>query len=135
MANRMVPGSLRNGRIAAVGLSLLGTAVVISGVRAQGRKAAPPAAPAAQAQKAQFGDTVVTAEQIDYDTQNRQFIFSTRVDLVSKNTHMTARKMTVQLNAENAMQWVKCEGNVSIDKKDPEDGSTMTARGQTLDYH
>jgi len=126
--------------MAAAGLSLLAAAALVSRAGAQDRK---PAAPKSQTQKpaeptkgvkAQVGDTVITAGEIDYNTEKRQYIFTVDVDLVSKTTHMTSDRMTVQLDDQNQMQWAKCDGNVTIDKKDP-DGTMMTGRGRTMEYY
>lgn len=119
--------------------AMLGSApVVLTASRAAAQaKPAKPAAKDAAPQKLQLGDTVITADQLDYDLEKKQYIFSgkDRVELVSKDSKMTSRKMTVLMTAENKLDWAKCEGDVQIEKKDPDDGSLMTAVGKQLDYY
>jgi lipopolysaccharide transport protein LptA len=90
-----------------------------------------------QPQKLQLGDTVITADQLDYDLEKKQYLFTgkDRVVLVSKDSKMTSRKMTVLMTPENQLSWAKCEGDVEVEKKNPDDGSIMTAVGKTLDYY
>jgi lipopolysaccharide transport protein LptA len=97
---------------------------------------APPPRAAAQTadpQQQKIGETVVTAENIDYDLGKRQVIASGNVVLVSDASRMTADKMTVQMTPARDLDWAKCEGKVFIEKK-VEDGTTRTATGDTLDY-
>jgi lipopolysaccharide transport protein LptA len=99
--------------------------------------AKPEASDGSEPQKLQLGDTVITADQLDYDLEKKQYLFTgkEKVELVSKESRMTARKMTVLMNAENQLAWAKCEGDVYVEKKDPENGSLMTAVGKQLDYY
>lgn len=110
----------------------------VAGVRAVDAQAKAPAKSAAQAepQKVQLGDTVITADQLDYDLEKKLYIFSGKetVELVSGNSRMTARKMLVQMTADNELSTAKCEGGVRIEKKDPEAGTVMTATARELDY-
>ena len=129
--------------------ALLGSAplvLIASRANAQAKTVAKPAAKAApkpdtkadsEPQKLQLGDTVITADQLDYDLEKKQYVFTgkDRVELVSKDSRMTSRKMTVLMTAENKLSWAKCEGDVQIEKKDPEAGSLMTAVGKQLDYY
>jgi lipopolysaccharide transport protein LptA len=123
--------------------ALLGSPPVVliaSRASAQAKPAKPAAKPEAKdaaPQKLQLGDTVITADQLDYDLEKKQYIFSgkDRVELVSKDSKMTSRKMTVLMTAENKLDWAKCEGDVQIEKKNPDDGSLMTAVGKQLDYY
>lgn len=108
------------------------------------RSATAQAKPAAQAksagaadpQKVQLGDTVITADQLDYDLEKKQYIFTGKdmVELVSGNSRMTARKMYVQMTPDNELATAKCEGEVRIEKRDPEVGTKMTASARQLDY-
>ncbi|MFN3650233.1 MAG: LptA/OstA family protein [Armatimonadota bacterium] len=101
-----------------------------------GAGAQPPAqAQPAQPQAVQLGDTIVKSDTIDYDLDKRQYLLTGKVDLVSRNSHMTADEMTVQMTDKNELEWAKCVGNVFVEKKDPEDGSFMKGWGKTLDYH
>ena len=113
-------------RYAALALTLSVTAGLglASGGRAQ----------AQEQQQQKFGETVVTADNIDYDLGKKQVIASGNVDLVSGNSRITAEKMTVQMAANKGLDWARCEGKVVVEKKNPADNSTMTARGQSLDY-
>lgn len=97
----------------------------------------PEAKPGTEPQKLQLGDTVITADQLDYDLEKKQYLFTgkDRVELVSKDSRMTARKMTVLMTPDNQLSWAKCEGEVQVEKKDPENGSVMTAVGKQLDYY
>ena len=82
----------------------------------------------------QIGDMVVKAEETEFDFQKNVIVFTGKVDLVSKSSHMTADKMTVNLTPKKELLSAQCVGNVFIEKKNPEGGSSMTARGRTLDY-
>lgn len=120
----------------AVSVALIGAATG-SGLRAalaQAKPAKPPAKP--ETQKVQLGDTVITADQLDYDLEKKLYIFSGKetVELISGNSRMTARKMYVQMTADNELSTAKCEGGVRIEKKDPEAGTVMTASAHELDY-
>lgn len=129
--------------------ALIGTVPAVltaSRASAQANSAAKPAtkpAPKSEAkggnepQKLQLGDTVITADQLDYDLEKKQYVFTgkDKVELVSKDSRMTARKMTVLMTPENQLSWAKCEGDVWVEKKDPDSGSVMTAVGKQLDYY
>jgi len=109
-----------------VGLAATATLLIAGPLpRAAGQTADP--------QQQKIGETVVTAENIDYDLGKRQVIASGNVVLVSDASRMTADKMTVQMTPARDLDWAKCEGKVFIEKK-VEDGTTRTATGQTLDY-
>jgi lipopolysaccharide transport protein LptA len=90
----------------------------------------------ADAQKVQLGDTVITADQLDYDLEKKQYIFTGKelVELISGNSRMTARKMWVQMTPDNELSTARCEGEVRIEKKDPEAGTMMTASAKLLEY-
>lgn len=115
-------------------LSLLGAALVL--VSAAGLAPARPSAAQTEdgQQKQKFGETVITADNIDYDLGKKQVIADGHVELVSGNSRMTSEKMTVQMTQGRELDWAKCEGKVFVEKKNPEDGTGMEARGQTLDY-
>lgn len=121
-------------RLAALALSLGAAAGLVGQAQAQKAAAKKEKSAAPAAQKLQFGDTVITSGEIDYDLANRQYIFTGKVDLLTSTTHMTSDKMTVQMNPDNEMLWAKCAGTVTVDKKNPEDGTTMTGTGDLLEY-
>lgn len=85
-------------------------------------------------QQQKFGETIVTADNIDYDLGKKQVIASGNVELTSGQSRLTAEKMTVQMTGARGLDWAKCEGKVYVEKKNPEDGTGMQANGQTLDY-
>lgn len=85
-------------------------------------------------QQQKFGETVVTADNIDYDLGKKQVIATGNVDLVSGNSHLTAEKMTVQMASNKGLDWAQCEGKVMVEKKNPDTGVTITARSSTLNY-
>src|SRR5947207_1832102 len=125
------------GSLAAAALTVVGAGALVTAAGAQGEKPAKPAPKTAadeQQYKLTFGDTIITSEVIDYDMEKRQYTFMNKVDLVSKNSHMTANKMTVQMNENNELQWSKCEGNVWVEKKNPEDNTSMTATSRYFEY-
>jgi lipopolysaccharide transport protein LptA len=119
-------------------------ALLTSRAYAQAKGAAPKSAPAkpakaaapAEPQKLQFGDTVITCDQLEYDLEKKQYVFTSpsKVELVSGNSRMTAPKMTVKLSPDNELASARCEGGVWIEKKDPEAGTVMTADSKELDY-
>ena len=94
----------------------------------------PAASQTAEQQQQKIGETVVTADNIDYDLGKRQVIASGNVELVSATSRLTADKMTVQMAVNRGLDWAKCEGKVFVEKKDPEKKTVTTANGQTLDY-
>lgn len=85
-----------------------------------------------QAQK--FGETIVTADNLDYDLGKKQVVATGHVDMVSGYSHMTSDHMTVQMTQTRELDWAHCEGNVWVQKKNPEEGTSMEATGKTLDY-
>ena len=113
-------------RYSALALTLSVTAGLglASGARAQ----------TADQQQQKFGETVVTADNIDYDLGKKQVIATGSVDLVSGTSRITAEKMTVQMAANKGLEWARCDGKVTIEKKNPQDNSMLTARGRTLEY-
>jgi lipopolysaccharide transport protein LptA len=88
----------------------------------------------AQQQRQQIGGITVAADTLEFDLEKRQFVAKGRVDLVSGESHLTADQMTVQTTPGRQLEWAKCEGNVFIERKNPEDGTRMDARAQTLDF-
>ncbi len=134
--------SRRNRQLRGTGVGSLLLGIAGAGGLAATFFTAPPAAraQAAQApqaqegQQVQLGDTVINANDIEYDFASRQYIFSGKVDVVSKDSRMTADKMTVQMTPKNETQWTKCEGNVFVEKRDPAAQSKMTGRGRLLEY-
>jgi len=115
---------------AALALTLAASPAFFSGAHVQAQEAA-----AQQNQQQQkFGETIVTADQIDYDLGKKQVIASGNVDLVSGESHLTAEKMTVQMAANKGLDWARCEGKVVVEKKNAEENTSMRATGQTLNY-
>jgi lipopolysaccharide transport protein LptA len=94
----------------------------------------PAAAQTTDQQKQKIGETVVTADNIDYDLGKKQVIAAGNVELVTATSRLTSDKMTVQMTPARGLDWAKCEGKVFVEKKDPEKNTTTTANGQTLDY-
>ncbi len=90
--------------------------------------------PALAQQQQNFGEVTVTASTLDYDLGTRQVLAVGKVVLVSRNSKLNADKMTVQLTPKRELEWAKCEGGVFVEKKDPQDGTVTTGRGDTLDY-
>lgn len=116
-------------------LALLGAALVLAS--AAGFVPARPSEAQTESgqQRQKFGETVITADDIDYDLGKKQVIASGNVELISADSRMTSDKMTVQMTQARALDWAKCEGKVYIEKKNPEQpGTEMEARGQVLDY-
>ncbi len=85
--------------------------------------------------KQQVGELEILADEIEFDADKNQYILAGNVDLKSKDTHLTSEKMTVQLTPKKELVSALCEGKVFIDKKNPEEGTTVTARSQTATYH
>jgi lipopolysaccharide transport protein LptA len=85
-------------------------------------------------ERQQIGDMIVKAAETEFDFMKNIVVFTGSVDLVSKSSHMTADKMTVYLTPKRELVSATCVGSVFIEKKNPEQGTTMTARGRTLEY-
>lgn len=112
-------------------VALWSVALLLAGAAGWGRQA--DAQTSDQLQQ-KFGETIVTADNIDYDLGKKQVIASGNVELVSGTSRMTSEKMTVQMTPARGLDWVKCEGKVYVEKKNPEDATGMQANGQVLDY-
>ena len=130
------------GKEAAVGTLLLCAAAALFApgmVLAQGQ--AKPKEPAKSAAKAgeekpqvyAFGETEISAPEIQFDFGSRKHVFLDGVTLTQKQTKMTAKTMTVQVTPKNEVEWARCEGDVFIEKKG-EDGVNMDARAATVFY-
>jgi lipopolysaccharide transport protein LptA len=121
-------------------LGLVGLALSMqAGTRAAGAPAQPaqPDRAAASTQKPvqqKFGETTVTAANIDYDLGKRLVIATGSVELISGNNRLTSDKMTVQMAANRGLQWARCDGRVYIEKKDPEGGRNITGNSDKLEY-
>lgn len=89
---------------------------------------------AQETQQQKFGETVVSADTIEYDFGTRQVLATGNVELVSGNSRLTAERMTVQMTPNRTLDWARCEGKVVVERKNPEQGTTTTARSQTLNY-
>lgn len=85
--------------------------------------------------KQQVGELEILADEIEFDADKNQYILVGNVDLKSKDTHLTSEKMTVQLTPKKELVSAVCEGKVFIDKKNPEDGTFVTARSRTATFH
>lgn len=114
------------GRVAlwSTALALAGVAGLLPRVEAQTQ----------DQQQQKFGETIVTADNIDYDLGKKQVVASGNVELISGESRITSEKMTVQMTPARGLDWAKCEGKVYVEKKNPQEGTGMEARGQTLDY-
>ena len=114
-------------------LSTIAAALALTVLPAPGAHAAQEKAGDAQQQR-KFGQTDVRAVSLDYDLGKRQVVASGNVNLVSGNSRMTADRMTVQFAPNQGLQWVRSEGKVFIEKTNPVDKTTTTARGETAYY-
>jgi len=85
-------------------------------------------------QRQQFGDTIVTADSIDFDLGKKQVIAAGNVDLVSRNSHLTADTMTVQMAANKGLEWANAEGKVVLERKNPDDNTSVVGRGQKMEF-
>lgn len=103
----------------------LAASAILSGVQT---------APVQAQEKVKLGDTVVTSKEIDFDFAKNRHVFTGSVELVSKESRMTADKMTVQMTGERELESALCEGNVSIEKKGVDPQTGMKGRAQKLDY-
>jgi lipopolysaccharide transport protein LptA len=121
-------------RAALLGLALAAAVLpALTPPRAQAQVGAPEKSAAQE--KVQYGFTTVLADNIDYDLSSRRHVFTGHVKLTTKDTEMTADAMTVQFTMKRELEWSKCEGNVFVEKKNQQDGTSMTARGRTLEYY
>ncbi len=81
-----------------------------------------------------LGGTNVSANELEYDLKVSQMTFVGAVEILMKDTRITANRTTVQLTKKQTIDWSKSEGNVVIEKTNPDDGSKMVARGPVMEY-
>jgi lipopolysaccharide transport protein LptA len=119
---------------------LLGLVALAGLPSARAQQAAPakvqkPASVEPGQQRQQVGDTIVTADNIDYDLDKQVVVATGSVDLVTGTSHMTSEKMTVQMSGKRKLQWAKAEGKVYLEKKNPADNSTIIGTGAVGEYY
>jgi lipopolysaccharide transport protein LptA len=83
----------------------------------------------------QLGDLTITAGTFDYDLDLRQVVAEGNVVLEYGTSHVRSDKMTAQMMPNRTLDWAKCEGNVQVDKQDPEQKTAIAGRGHVLDYY
>ncbi len=92
-------------------------AVGVAGLLAVG----PPAWPeAAEAPPEEDRLTVITSERLTYDAEDRTALFERDVVVVDPGFRLTADRLTVRFDEENAVRTVVAEGNVVMTQEEQE---------------
>ncbi len=94
-----------------------------------------PAQVAGATQRVQLGETVILSDDLEYDLAARQYILTGHCEVLTRDSRLTADKMTVQMNAANEAEKSVSEGKVSLERRDLEAGTKMTGKGNYLEYY
>jgi lipopolysaccharide transport protein LptA len=106
---------------------------------------------AAGARQIKLTDTVITFQTMEADLEDKTYTFEGNVVLVTPTSKMTGDKMFVRMKSGKKakageksaepgqgqgqqIEYLKSEGNVTVFRKNPDDGTTLDGTGKVMEY-
>ncbi|MBM3458020.1 MAG: hypothetical protein FJX77_05760, partial [Armatimonadetes bacterium] len=80
-------------------------------------------------------ETTFKADEIDFDAELRRYVAVGQCSVESGPSRLTAGKVTIQFLQNQTLDWARCEGDVYMERRQPETNSQIQGWGKTLDYY